>query len=103
MLLGATIFVADFKIWHKRLGHPSKQAIERMPEHTLRFPQNLIIPKDILICSGCAKGKMTSWSFLESSSRATHPFELIHSDLKEMPTLSYNKVKYFIVFLDDLH
>jgi hypothetical protein len=66
--LGTTIFVADFKIWHKRLGHPSKQAIERMPEKTLRFPQNLIIPKDILICSGCAKGKMTSRSFLESSS-----------------------------------
>jgi transposase InsO family protein len=100
-ILGATIFVADFKIWHKRLRHPSKQAIERMPEHTLRFPQNLIIPKDILICSGCAKGKMTSQSFPESSSWATHPFELIHSDLKEMPTLSYNKAKYFIVFLDD--
>jgi hypothetical protein len=66
--LGATIFVADFKIWHKRLGHLSKQAIERMPEKTLRFPQNLIIPKDIPICSGCAKGKMTSWSFPESSS-----------------------------------
>jgi hypothetical protein len=55
-----TIFIVDFKIWHKRLGHPSKQAIERMPEKTLRFPRNLIIPKDILICSGCAKGKMTS-------------------------------------------
>jgi hypothetical protein len=100
-VLGATIFVADFKIWHKRLGHPSKQAIERMPENILRFPRNLIIPKDIPICSGCAKGKMTSRSFPESSSRATHPFELIHSDLKEMPTPSYNKAKYFIVFLDD--
>jgi hypothetical protein len=88
-----TIFVVDFKIWHKRLGHPSKQAIERMPEHILRFPRNLIIPKDIPICSGCAKGKMTSWSFPESSSRATRPFELIHSDLKKMPTLSYNKAK----------
>jgi hypothetical protein len=96
-----TIFIDDFKIWHKHLGHPSKQAIERMPENTLRFPRNLIIPKDIPICSGCAKGKMTSRSFPESSSRATHPFELIHSDLKEMPTLSYNKAKYFIVFLDD--
>jgi hypothetical protein len=31
-----TIFIVDFKIWHKRLGHPSKQAIERMPEKTLR-------------------------------------------------------------------
>jgi hypothetical protein len=31
----------------------------------------------------------------------THPFELIHSDLKKMPMLSYNRVKYFIVFLDD--
>ena len=64
----ATIYVADFKIWHQRLGHPSQQALRRMPESTQKFPKDIIIPKDIPICPGCAKGKMTSRSFPESSS-----------------------------------
>ena len=36
-----------------------------------------------------------------STTRATKPFEQIHSDLKSFLVLSYHKYKYFIVFLDD--
>ena len=36
-----------------------------------------------------------------STTRATKPFQWIHSDLKSFPVLSYHKYKYFIVFLDD--
>ena len=34
-------------------------------------------------------------------SRATRPFEIIHTDLKSFPVLSYHKYKYFVTFLDD--
>ena len=39
--------------------------------------------------------------FVDSVSRASRSFELIHSDLKELPTISYHKYKYFVTFLDD--
>ena len=39
--------------------------------------------------------------FVDSVSRASKSFELIHSDLKELPTISYHKYKYFVTFLDD--
>lgn len=46
-------------------------------------------------------GKMPSKAFPPTQSRAKAPFELIHSDLKEFPVISYHKYKYFISFLDD--
>ena len=40
-------------------------------------------------------------TFEDSTSRASKPFELIHSDLKELPVLSYHHYKWFVTFLDD--
>ena len=39
--------------------------------------------------------------FEDSTSRASRPFELIHSDLKELPVLSYHHFKFFVTLLDD--
>jgi hypothetical protein len=36
-----------------------------------------------------------------SETRATAPFERIHSDLKSFPVVSYHKYKYFVNFIDD--
>jgi len=44
---------------------------------------------------------MRSRSFPVNHKRAEKPFQHIHSDLREYPTLSYSKYKYFISFLDD--
>ena len=52
-------------------------------------------------CPGCMQGKMTQRPFPTSETRATEPFELIHSDLKMYPVKSYRKYRYSIVFLDD--
>ena len=40
-------------------------------------------------------------TFEDSTSCASKPFELIHSDLKELPVLSYHHYKWFVTFLDD--
>ncbi|KAF8230503.1 hypothetical protein L208DRAFT_1281515, partial [Tricholoma matsutake] len=95
------MYVTDYLTWHRRLGHPSKEALGKMPKSTIKFPRNLIIPKDKIICPGCAEGKMMSKSFPKSNSHTEKSFELIHSDLKELLVLLYHKHKYFIVFLDD--
>ena len=40
-------------------------------------------------------------TFGDSTSHASKPFELIHSDLKELPVLLYHHYKWFVTFLDD--
>ena len=97
----AGIFIADYDIWHRHFGHPSKDVLRHAGKHTKNFPRDLSIPKESKLCPGCAQGKMPSKSFPPSSSRAKEPFELIHSDLKSFPVDSYHKYKYFISFVDD--
>ena len=79
--------------------HPQDEVIQRK-NHLDGFP-HIPVPKRKQICSGCAKGKMRSKSFPESQSRASSPFDLIHSDLKEISMISYHKYKYFVTFIDD--
>jgi hypothetical protein len=82
------------------MGHPSEEVLKHMPQQTKGFDK-LIIPKERSICPGCAQGKMHSKSFPESHKRATKVFEIIHSDLKEFPVVSYHKFKYYMSFIDD--
>ena len=95
------IYKVDYDLMHRRLGHPSKDVLRHAKEHTRGFPKGIIIPTDSGICPGCAQGKMPAASHPPSSSRATKPFERIHSDLKSFPIESYHKYKYFVVFFDD--
>ena len=44
---------------------------------------------------------MPNRAFPENKRRATKPFELVHSDLKSFPVLSYQKFKYIITFYND--
>lgn len=97
----ATLFVADHQIWHRRLGHMSDNALSKMPRSMKKFPKHIALKKSKPICKGCAEGKMKSKSFPESTTRAMECFELIHSDFKTLPMISYHKHKYFIVFVDD--
>jgi len=74
---------------------------EKFESSTWNFLRSIEVPKNLLVCEGCAKGKMHSCSFPESSACATCPFQWIHSDLKEFAVQSYHKYKYYISFLDD--
>jgi len=95
-----TMYVADYWTWHKHLGHMSEQAFRQLMDNTKDFPC-VKIPKSTPVCPSCAQGKMASKPFPDSQSRATANSELIHSDLKELPMISYHKYKYFIIFVDD--
>jgi hypothetical protein len=95
-----SIFKVDYDVWHKRFGHPSKDVLRRARK-LKNFPETLEIPESSPPCKGCAEGKQHSDSFPKSQSRAKKPFDLVHSDLKELPVLSYSKFKYLVSFLDD--
>jgi len=96
----STFYKANYHTWHKHLGHMSEQAFRQLMDNMKDFP-HIKIPKSTPICPGCAQGKMASKPFPDSQSQATTNFELIHSDLKELPTILYHKYKYFIIFVDD--
>jgi hypothetical protein len=66
-------------------------------QSVLQFPPNL----QYVQCPGCAQGKMPASAHPPSETRASAPFEHIHSDLKSFPVVSYHKYKYFISFIDD--
>ena len=86
------------------MGHPSRDVLRQATRHTENFPKEIQFPvgsSNHPICRGCAEGKMHLQPFADSVSWASRSFELIHSDLKELPTISYHKYKYFMTFLDD--
>ena len=53
------------------------------------------------VCCSCNLGKIYQHSFPENPTHPSEPLGLIHSDLLELPTLSYSKYKWVITFLDD--
>jgi len=95
-----SIYVIDYNVWHKCLGHPSKDVLKHVKE-LKDFPRDLVFSEHSPLCQGCAQGKLHSKSFPESSSWATKPFKLVHSDFKEFPIESYSKFKYLVSFIDD--
>jgi len=96
-----TIQTKDYNLMHCCLGHPSKEVLRKALKHTRGFSGGVLFPTNNPLCKGCAKDKMHSKSFLLSHKRSKQPFDRIHSDLKEFPTLLYHKYKWFMSFYDD--
>jgi len=63
--------------------------------------KKICFPNKKHICRGCALGKLHQCSFPENPKCSSETPGLIHSDLLELPTLSYSKYKWVIAFLDD--
>ena len=90
----------SFDIAHHHFAHPSPEVLRQIPKN-MSLPPSFDVPKEIPLCPGCAKGRMTQRSFPPTLRRASKPFELIHSDLKSFPTVLYHKYHYIIVLLND--
>jgi len=85
-------------IWHRRLGHPGKEALQRLT-HSSSIACSQ--PADDHLCHACQLGRHVRLPFTSSSSRASKPFDLIHCDLWTSPVLSVSGFKYYLVILDD--
>ena len=85
-------------LWHKRLGHISKQRIQRLVSDEILDSLNKI---DFQVCSECIKGKQIEKRKL-GANRCTYVLELIHIDIcGPFPIASWNGQQYFIAFIVD--
>ena len=94
-------------IVHQRFGHLNWEALQRLrlatsPVQGLTISESA--PRSPHQCEGCRLGKSTRRIFSQSSTpRASHPFDLIHSDLAgPMQNASVNGGKlYMLTYIDD--
>ena len=85
-------------LWHKRLGHISKNIIERLVSHRILDSLDFT---NFTICVECIKGKKTNNKRL-GANKASEVLELIHTDIcGPFPKASWNGQQYFISFIDD--
>ena len=84
--------------WHKRLGHISKQRIQRLVSNDILDSLDMT---DFQVCIECIKGKQIEKNKL-GANRCTDVLELIHTDIcGPFPIASWNGQRYFITFIDD--
>ena len=85
-------------LWHKCLGHISKQRIERLVSDGILPSLDLA---DFQVCIECIKRKQTNVTRL-GANRYSDVLKLIHTDIcGPFPTASWNGQHYFIMFIDD--
>ena len=87
-------------LWHKRLGHISKERLQRLVK-------NEILPNldftDLSLCVECIKGKQTKHN-KKGATRSTQLLKIIHTDIcGPFDTPTFGGEKYFITFIDDFH
>ena len=90
----------DYETIHRRLGHISDEAMRHVLDN-VEGAKKVCFPNKKHVCRGCTLGKLHQCSFPENPKRSSETLGLIHSDLLELPTLSYSKYKWVITFLDD--
>jgi len=95
------VYAADYSIWHQCMGHLSDNILHKLPEIVKGAPKLITIPTAKKPCEACAKGKMPSHSFSPSVSRAMKPFQIVHSDLKNIIKRSFNGYHYVLTVLDN--
>ncbi|RVW98877.1 Retrovirus-related Pol polyprotein from transposon TNT 1-94 [Vitis vinifera] len=85
-------------LWHRRLGHISRERIERLVKEGIL--QNLDFT-DFHVCVDCIKGKQTKHT--KKGATSNELLEIIHTDIcGPLSVPCFTGEKYFITFIDDL-
>ncbi|PKU87026.1 Retrovirus-related Pol polyprotein from transposon TNT 1-94 [Dendrobium catenatum] len=85
-------------IWHQRLGHPHKRALETIAKSN----PSLNISVSDSICNSCRANKGHKLLFEKSENRSNKILELIHSDVwGPSPVTSNQSFQYYVLFVDD--
>ncbi|TQD69871.1 hypothetical protein C1H46_044597 [Malus baccata] len=88
----------SFILWHKRLGHISKERVLKLSRAKLIPELNFTTATD---CVDCVKGKMTNFRKLDAK-RCHDLLEIIHTDIcGPFPTKTICGNSYFVNFIDD--
>ena len=83
----------DYETIHRCLGHISDEAMRYISDN-VEGAEKICFPNKKHVCHGCALGKLHQHSFSENPKHSSETLGLIHSDLLELPTLSYSKYKW---------
>ncbi|KAL6327870.1 hypothetical protein AAG906_026549 [Vitis piasezkii] len=95
----ARMNLSSSMLWHKRLGHISRQRLERLVKDGVL--SNLDF-SDFETCVVCLKGKMTAKTRKEKIDRCGSTLDLIHTDIcGPLSPTALGGHKYFITFIDD--
>jgi len=90
------------EVWHKRLGHPNPRILSHLLKSGLISNKEHSASTVFLDCATCKLGKSKILPFPSAGSRATNPFEIIHSDVWGIsPVISHANYRYFVTFIDD--
>ncbi|RVW35626.1 Copia protein [Vitis vinifera] len=91
--------LSSFMLWHKRLGHISKQRLERLVRDGVLSDLDF---SDFETCVVCLKGKMAAKTRKEKIDRCGGTLDLIHTDIcGPLTPTALGCHKYFITFTDD--
>ncbi|KAB2629407.1 hypothetical protein D8674_034202 [Pyrus ussuriensis x Pyrus communis] len=91
--------LASSSLWHRRLGHPSRQVLSVLASSDVLGSSFSVSNKNF--CNHCALAKSHRLSFHSSEHYAKSPFELIHSDVWMSPILLVSGFRYYVLFTDD--
>ena len=93
----------DYSLWHRRLCHHNYANVKRMIEERLvtGIKLNSFATPDP-ICEPCLAGKLHANPFPLSSSHASRPLELVHSDVHgPISVQTHSGFRYWVLFIDD--
>ena len=86
----------SYALWHKRLGHISKDRVERLIKTNI-MPA---LKNGLETCVDCCRGKMTKIR-KKTAVRSSDLLEVIHTDISGPYTTTLCRNFYFITFIDD--
>jgi hypothetical protein len=88
------------ELWHQRMAHLYHDALGGLREVVSRMPQISKEHQDV--CRGCAHGKFTKASFLNSDTGSTGILDIVHIDVcGPMSRASLSGREYYLAFIDD--
>jgi GAG-pre-integrase domain len=102
-LSSSTTLPMDWDLWHQCLCHQHLAGVKKLLSGNLVTGFKLDSQADPdPVCEACKAGKMHSDPFLPSSSRASRPLQLIHSDLHgPVKVQTHQRFRYWVTFIDD--
>jgi hypothetical protein len=84
-------------LWHRRLAHVGLKALEILPKVVADAP-TMTVKCD---CKSCIKCKSARKPFTPTTSRATDPLQLVHSDICGPLETAIGGGRYMLLFIDD--
>ena len=95
---------SDMQLWHCRFGHLGIDNVSKLVKGKMVEGMNCDVQVERnSVCQPCIMGKQHRTPYPKGiSTRATMPFEVVHTDVcGPMPVSSHGGSQYFVTFIDD--